>query len=412
MRSVLVALLVIALALIVVLPSRADSKETVLHAFMEDDNGAYPLAGVILDAAGNIYGTTSLAGANGAGTVFELVPSVTGWSLTVLHTFNGTSDGGNSHAGLIFDKSGRLYGTASSGGTYDSGTVFQMTPSASGWQYRVIHAFRGGNDGIGPSGELLFDGKGVLFGTTASGGSNRCGFGCGMVFTLKRSPSGKWTERVLYRFQGGKDGAGPVGSLVFDAAGNAYGTTAGGGSNKCNGGCGTAFRLTRTAKGTWKETVLYRFTGKSDGWSPQGGLTFDAMDSLYGTTYLGGNPSCNSPNGCGVEFKLSKHGKETVLHRFTGTAGDGSFPMSRLVLGAGHLYGTTVEGGSSKACEFGCGTVFRVSKTGNLTVLHSFDGTARASPYAPLSLDGAGHLYSTTFEGGSGFAGVVFKLTP
>src|SRR5277367_4162584 len=124
MRSALVALLAV-VALIGVLPARADNKETVLHAFMEDDNGAYPLAAVILDANGNIYGTTSLAGANGAGTVFELAHRATGWSLTVLHTFNGTSDGGNSYAGLIFDKSGRIYGTTSSGGTYDSGTVFQ-----------------------------------------------------------------------------------------------------------------------------------------------------------------------------------------------------------------------------------------------------------------------------------------------
>jgi uncharacterized repeat protein (TIGR03803 family) len=390
-----------------VTPSRAGSQEQVLHSFQEDNNGAYPQSGVVVDSKGNIYGTTSLAGADGAGTVFQLTPA-SGSGFTLLHTFNGTSDGANPRSSLLL-KSGKLYGTTIGAGSSIFGTVFELTPDSSGWTYKVIHSFTGGADGGFPSGDLRSDAKGNFYGTTAAGGGSRnCTSGCGTVFQLNRSPGGTWTEKALYSFQGGTDGAGPSGALAMDRAGSLYGSTVQGGSNQCSAGCGTAFKLSRTSKGAWQKKTLSAFADMQLGWMPYSGLTFDRTGNLYGTTSLGGNLNCNPPNGCGTVFKLNPQGKQIVIHRFVNTDGDGMFPMAGLVLGAaGHLYGTTYYGGT-----YGSGTVFRLTTSGKLATVHDFTGDDGAFPEAPLFWDGAGHLYSTTFEGGTGSTGTVFVVTP
>jgi len=348
--------------------------ETVLHSFAGGNDGANPRAGLIADSSGNLYGTTRGGGGSGClglgcGVVFKLAPSGTE---TVLFSFCPSdfpcSNGASPLAGLIADGKGNLYGTTSSGGAPNAevGTVFKLTPSGT---ETVLHSFPGGSDGNEPHAGLIADAKGNLYGTTFSGGGSGCGgVGCGVVF--KVTPSG--TERVIHSFCPSgfpcKDGINPVAVLTADAKGNLYGTTGFGGGGKACGtefqlGCGTVFKL--TPSGT--ETVLYSFCSKpgcSDGMSPVAGLIADGSGNLYGTTRIGGGSKCNPPFGCGTVFKLTPSGTETVLYSFTGGK-DGAFPLAGLIAdGSGNLYGTTSEGGGSKACENGCGVVFKLTGTG------------------------------------------------
>ncbi len=376
---------------------------TTLHSFGGSD-GAGPSAGLIADAAGNLYGTTADGGATticvptGCGTVFELTPTET---LTVLHSFAVFGDGGVPLAGLIADAAGNLYGTTANGGASSRGTVFELTPT--GAALTVLHSFSStGSDGANPSAGLIADAAGNLYGTTAFGGAGtNCPSGCGTVFKLM--PTGTLT--VLHSF-GGSDGANPSAGLIADAAGNLYGTTADGGAGtNCPSGCGTVFELTPT--GTL--TVLHSFTF-SDGANPFAGLIADAVGNLYGTTISGG------VSGRGTVFELTPTGTLTVLHSFTGS--DGGFPSAGLIADAtGNLYGTTSEGGASANCSvFGCGTVFKLTPTGTLTVLHSFAGSDGETPSAGLIADAAGNLYGTTQYGGASTncgasgCGTVFKL--
>lgn len=397
-------------------PSQCQAQEQVLFSFQEDDNGAYPESAVTVDSNGIVYGTASLAGANGAGTVYKITPDgFGGWTYALIHTFNGTSDGLDPRKGLLLAPTGKLYGVTDLGGTSVFGTAFEMTPNGDAWDFKVIHNFGKGVDASGPSGTLISDAKGNLYGSTyGGGGSANCNLGCGAVYELKRSPSGKWSEKVLYGFQGGPDGTGPIGSLAIDPAGNLYGLTSGGGSNQCSGGCGTAFKLTRTPSGPWQKKILGAFADKAHGWLPYDGVTLDQAGNLYGTTSLGGDVTCNPPNGCGTAFKLNRSGQETVLHRFGQTKGDGTFPMAGLIQGdPGHFYGTTYEGGTNaNGCGAGCGIVFEMNATGKLRILYSFSGPDGAMPAAPLFRDAAGHLFGTTFEGGDSFTGATFEIAP
>lgn len=278
-------------------------------------------------------------------------------------------------------------------------------PSAPGQTFTVIHTFKGGADGAGPNGDLSIgatvDGRESLFGTTANGGSGTCSGGCGTVFKIGRD--GK--EKVLYSFTNTPDGANPNGGLVRDPAGSWYGTTASGGTF----GFGTVFKLDNTNK----ETVLYSFTGGTDGQKPNGSLVRDAAGNLYGTTILGGIVNCDGA-GCGVVFKVDKTGKETVLYSFSGgyRGPDGAWPDAGVIRdAAGNLYGTTNWGGPSVY-----GAVFKI--TGDQeTVLYGFsDEPDGRYPTAPLLEDAAGNLYGTTELGGQGNCyaglgcGIVFKL--
>ena len=350
--------------------------ETVLYSFGGSPDGASPYGGLISDSAGNLYGTTVYGGA-GAGTVFKLSPSGTE---TVLYSFTGGSDGAYPYAGLIADSAGNLYGTTFGGGASYAGTVFKLSPSGT---ETVLHSFAW-SDGALPYGGLIADSAGNLYGTTWNGGSGSCG----TVFKL--SPSG--TETVLYSFTCGIDGAYPYAGLIADGAGNLYGTTSGGGASYA----GTAFKL--SPSGT--ETVLYSFTGGTDGGHPYAGLIADGGGNLYGTT--GGGGALNA----GTVFKLSPSGTETVLYSFACSA-DGASPYAGLIAdSAGNLYGTSLGG-----CAASNGTVFKVTPSG-MTVLYSFTGGADgALPYAGLIADSAGNLYGTTYSGGTAFVGTVFKLT-
>src|SRR5215472_13944033 len=298
--------------------------------------------------------------------------------LTTLYSFT-SGDGANPGAGLMADPAGNLYGTTFNGGASGQGTVFQLGPSGN---MTVLYSFTGG-DGSHPRASLIADAAGNLYGTTINGGANDAG----TVFQL--TPSG--ILNVLYSFTGGSDGALPWAGLIADAAGNLYGTTYGGGAS----GQGTVFQL--DPSGTL--TVLYSLTGGNDA-SPWSGLIADAAGNLYGTTEGGDGP--------GEVFQLTPSGILNVLHNFTGR--DGAIPHGGLLFdGAGNLYGTTHNGGASAAY----GTVFQLTPSGTLNVLHSFTGGSDgAYPEAGLIADMAGNLYGTTASGGSGGQGTVFQLTP
>jgi uncharacterized repeat protein (TIGR02543 family) len=371
--------------------------ETVLHSFGNGTDGAYAYAGLIFDAAGNLYGTTSGGGAYDGGTVFELTPTAGGgWTETVLYSFgNGTDGNGPSWAGLIFDAAGNLYGTTQGGGVYTScnssngcGTVFELTPTAGGgWTEQVLHSFNGnGTDGFYPQAGLIFDAAGNLYGTTQFGGNfggNCYTFGCGTVFELMPSRGGGWTEKLLYNFTGGTDGAEPYAGLIFDAAGNLYGTAAYGGTHYyCYTGCGTVFELTPAAGGGWTAQVLHTFGNGADGQNPTASLIFDAAGNLYSTTTGGGTYL----DGTAFELTPTAGGgwTETVLHNFNNNGADGVWPEASLIFdAAGNLYGTTYGGGVYTSCNnyVGCGTVFelQVPATYSLTVSTTGNGTVTST---------------------------------
>jgi uncharacterized repeat protein (TIGR03803 family) len=292
---------------------------TTLYSF-EGASGEYPVAGLAVDAAGNLYGTTQQGGAHGLGTLFKV--DNTGKE-TVLHSFKGgKSDGAFPGAGLIIDKNGVVYGTTTLGGASNLGTVFEIKTTAS-----LLYSFTG-KDGAYPVAGLVADRAGNVYGTTQQGGSH----GYGTVFKL--SSAGK--ETVLHSFAGVPDGVYPSAGLIRDAKGNLYGTTQLGGGASQNDG--TVFKVDAAGK----ETVLYRFTyANGDGAYPIGGVVRDGAGNLYGTASDGG------ANGVGIVFKLDKTGKETVLYSFGTNKGDGIYPFAGLVRGAnGNLYGTAELGGA------------------------------------------------------------------
>ena len=389
----------------------------VLHSFAPSgSDGVASLAGLTVDRAGNYYGTSSSGGAYNAGAVFELSPNESGgWTEKVLYSFqpNGR-DGTSLEGGLVIDASGNLYGTTLQGGSHSyGGTAFELSPQQDGsWAETVLHSFGGGTDGFGPNSGLVSDAHGNLYGTTINGGIH----GSGTAFELSLRQGGGWTETVLHSFNevDGADGANPYSSLVSDSAGNLYGTTNYGGIHYD----GTVFELAPRQGGGWTETVLHSFNFNGiDGFSPQAGLILDAAGNLYGTTQYGGIHSCVGGQGCGTIFELSpRQGggyTEIVLHSF-GNGTDGQFPYAALILDVNsNLYGTTANGGIH-----GYGTAFKLSpRQGGgwtETVLRSFDvtGPYGAGPYGALVLDATGNLYSTTSLGGDHAVGTIFELSP
>jgi uncharacterized repeat protein (TIGR03803 family) len=335
-----------------------------LHTFSGSD-GDSPSAALIFDAAGNLYGTTASGGPlrEALGTVFELSPTANGnWTHKILHTFTQVQVGRGVHpaGALIFDGAGNLYGTTVSGGAgCDCGTVFKLSPSTSGdWGETELHRFNIREGGI-PFSELIFDAAGNLYGTTVGDTTMR---DHGIVFELSPPPSGgKWTFQILHKFKGDPEGSNPSGGLVFDAAGNLYGATTYGGINHS----GTVFELSPVAGGGWKEQVLHNF-GFGDGLLPYGRLLLDSSGNLYGTTSAGAGASgACFDRGCGTVFELSPNGDGpwtgSVLLRF-GSAVHGYAPVAGLIFdAAGNLYGTTEHGGAYGATKghYG-GTVFQL----------------------------------------------------
>jgi uncharacterized repeat protein (TIGR03803 family) len=321
-----------------------------------------------------------------------LISATAAWSSSkekVLYSFPGGNDGDLPSSGLVVDNGGNLYGVAG-GGTQNAGVVYKLTPGAGGaWTESVIYNFTGGSDGKDPMSDLVFDALGNLYGTTEFGG-----LGYGTVFKLAPNSDGTWTESVLYSFTGGSDGGLPRAAVIFDQGGNLYGTTSSGGSKM---DLGTVFRLT-LGSGGWTESVLYSFVASSDGYTPVAPLVFDKSGHLYGTTSLGG------PNGGGVVFKLtpSSNGwKETILYGFG--AGNEGVPYAGVTFHGGRLYGTVSGNGD------GVGGVFELSHTtSGWTEKMLYAG---GGPAAGVTFDKAGNLYSTTDSGGAHRKGTVFKLT-
>jgi uncharacterized repeat protein (TIGR03803 family) len=425
----------------------SDYSESVLYTFCNSEDhvcgdGAGPVAGVIADAAGNLYSTVSVGGANNAGAVFELTPpSSPGgiWTETVLYSFcsvtvpKNCEDGYEPYAGLVMDSAGNLYGTTYGGGANDRGTVFELMPPppAGGiWTEKVLYSFCSVSayclDGAEPVAGLVLDPAGNLYGTTEDGGST-VDSNAGTVFEVYATGG----ETVLYSFCSKfinsecYDGNLPVAGLIRDAAGNLYGTTEYGGET---GAGGEVFKLAPPAApgGTWNLTQLYSFctnrgtSSCTDGSSPEAGLVQDAEGNLYGTTFAGGT------NNGGTVFEVYAAGGEKVLYSFCSVGEfctDGYEPQASLILdAAGNLYGTASVGGDNgEGSLYEDGEVFEVYATGGETDLYSFCSVVTAtgycsdgaSPSAGLLLDAAGNLYGTTYmDGGNYGLGTVFELKP
>jgi uncharacterized repeat protein (TIGR03803 family) len=414
-RKRLLTLGAVMLVVIIVMPvlspgAWAQSTYKTLHKFSGGADGDVP-SGVIFDRAGNLYGTTSLGGALGYGVVFELMPNSNGtWTESVLYQFMGGHDGAYPSSSLMFDGAGNLYGATEGGGDPDHctvnsldgcGVIFELTPNSNGtWTESALYQFTGGNDGAFPAADLIFDGAGNLYGTTSGGGARFNG----VVFKLSPSTSG-WTESVL-RSLARRDSF--PGSLIFDAAGNLYGTSGG------LGYPGAAFQLKPTSTGGWTYHLLHRFTGGNDGSMPNGPLIFDSAGNFYGTTGGGG------VYGYGNVFRLTPNSNggwtEHVLHQFTGGK-QGAQPAAGLTHDAtGNLYGTTYYGGNLSNCSSGCGVAFELAPNSDggwkEIVLHTFLDYPGAHPAAGLVLDTAGNLYGTSVGDSTTTFGSVFEIAP
>jgi uncharacterized repeat protein (TIGR03803 family) len=401
-------------------PPPPPSPSSAIHTFAGyATDGAYPKAGLVKDASGNFYGTTLNGGNNnyhtssGDGAVFKVTSS---GAESIIWSFGSSTDGWSPQFGnLIIDAGGNLYGTTNRGGSYDSGTVFEVSPNSSGgWNEAVLWSFGGPGDGAKPFARLAQDGPGNLYGATTAGGASNLG----TVFKLSLGGSGGWSEIILYSFGGTPDGSSPRGVIV-DGSGNVYGTTFSGGANNW----GTAFELSPPpiSGDPWTEKVLWNFGAGLDGKMPLGSPIMDGSGTLYGTTLVGGAYMAVGTQGCcGTAYKLAPQSGgtwgETILWSFGNpkSKGDGQEPQAGLLLDTGgNLYGTCYTGGSS-----GSGTAFKLVKplSGSAwaeSILWNFaNGADGAGPSSDLVLDSSGKLWGTTYSGGVSAKGTVFKIAP
>ncbi len=390
-----------------------------LYTFTGYSDGALPEGALIFDAEGNLYGTTAAGGAFGGGTIFELSPNSDGsWTRTILYSFNYPTDGGSPTGARLMDQHGNLYGTAQQSGiqngncTVGCGTVFALVKQGDTWKYSILHSFHGMPDGALPSGTLVADAAGNLYGTTVSGGADDvCFEGCGTVFQLSKTSKG-WKEQVIHTFTNAfLDGAYPAGTLAIDRAGNLYGSTSIGGLT----GYGTVFALRNTGTGIWTENILYNFCSQvdcADGNAAAGGVTL-ANGRLVGNAQNGGGTGFY-----GSFFDLTPSPKEWNINYFNFDITAGAAPISPVLYSGGNFYGVTEQGGNQNlACNliYGDGVVYEVKGNGtNLseTVLYSFSGSDGCGPVGGLVADKNGNLFGTTMFGGSANDGVVFELTP
>jgi uncharacterized repeat protein (TIGR03803 family) len=378
-------------------------KETTLATFRGQTGPNSPSSHLVADSAGNLYGTTLWGGGGckgqGCGSVYKLTPSSTGYTEQVIYAFKGIPDVENPTS-ILIDSSGNLYGTSFTGGAYNSGTVWELSPSGSTWTETILYSFGGYSGDTGSAASLVTDGTN-FYGVGEGGAA----YTDGAVFELSPSASG-WTESILYSFTGGKDGGGPD-SLTMDTAGNLYGATVAEGDSTCSGlfgtGCGTVFSL-QPSSGSWVLHLLYTFHGTKgpNGAQPFGGVVLDASGNLYGATYAGGI------NEQGVVYELSPTsvGEWTlsVLHRFTNGT-DGSEPTGGLTIDrAGNIYGAA-DGQLATSPS----SVFRLSKSSTggwiFATIYPFGDGANAA--APSYFDTSGNLYGTTGLG----QGTVYELT-
>jgi uncharacterized repeat protein (TIGR03803 family) len=336
--------------------------------------------------------------------VFALALSAWATTEKVLWNFAGGSDGSEPWSNyFISDAKGNLYAATAAGGTYSAGTVFMLSPAGKG---TVLYEFTGTNgDGNGPHGRLAFDANGNIYGTTQGGGTN----GTGTVYRLSPKSGGGWTEKVIYNFSAtGADGTAPSAGMTIAADGTMYSTTPDGGAF----GAGAVFSLKKTSKG-WKQTVIQSLNGSSNGGFPYEGLMMDTAGNLYGAAPTGG------ASGQGVIYRLSHTKKgwvDTVLYSFTGQNGDGAglYWIDLISDKSGNIYGATSFGGTN-----GTGTVWELvysetKKTYSESILYEFGASGSGDgndPYGGLAMDIKGNLYGTTLYGGPSNIGTSFKLT-
>lgn len=409
-------LLAVVFVLLTIPSAFAASAEQVLYNFCSQPNctdGSGPYLGnLVFDSAGNLYGTTEYGGADNVGVVFELSSNGQGWEETVLHSFaNDGTDGNKPYSGVIFDKSGNLYGTTTVGGAHNDGTIFELSPGANAtWTEKILHSFNDdGKDAAAPYAAPVFDSAGNLYGSSDAGGAHYVG----AVYELMPGANGKWTEKTLHSFDdSGKDGWLALTPLIFDSSGNLYGTTLLGGSDDN----GIVFELSPGANGKWTEKILHSFNSNGkDGYESYGGLTFNSAGNLFGTTVSGGK------YGPGTVFELipGSNGKwtEKILHNFITNPSDGSYPYGTVIFdSAGNLYGMTYAGGSGPG---GPGTVYEMSVNDKgkwrEKILYNFctannciDG---AYPYGGPVFSTAGSIFGYTSAGGANGDGVVFRVT-
>ena len=379
LRNVLMLTLLAAVSVAAIQSAQAQT-ETVLHSFTGGVDGSTPYAGLVRDIKGNLYGTTLAGGPSGVGTVFKITPAGTE---KILHSFTGGADGGLPYCDLILDTLGNLYGATNRGGANNAGTVFKVTPTG---KETVLHSFiNTTRTGVGAGTGLVLDAKGNLYGTNITDGAAFRG----TVFKI--TPAGKYV--VLHTFNG-LDGGLPNGNLIFDPAGNLYGTTGEGGPLS-NGG--TVFMLTPARR----LKTLYNFNQGIEGINPVGGLVRDAKGNLFGVTFDG-----SSFGTRGGVFELTPAGNKIDLYSFTGGSDD-QFPDAGLVMDAlGNLYGTTLGGGGVRS-----GSVFEITAAGAQKTLYLFTGGVDGGiPSSRLVVDAKGNLYGTTRFGGAAGLGTVFKV--
>ncbi len=379
-----------------VFPARAATIVT-LDSF-NGTNGTFPVAALIADAAGNLFGTTQNGWTSNAGTVFEIVNTGGSYGSPVTLTKFTGSNGTNPTSVLLIDSAGNLFGTTYAGGASNKGTVWEIAKTGSSYSSpTTLASFSGSGNGMNPIDGLLVDAAGNLFGTTSGGGSS----GVGTIFELPKSGSLYGSLSTLLTFTG-SNGSNPHGGLIADAAGNLFGTTIGGGTSND----GIVFELPKSGSSFGSLLTLGTFSG-SNGIAPYAMLTADSAGNLFGTTLSGGASSH------GTVFELAKSGSSygslTTIASFTGS--NGADPLAGLLIdGAGSLFGTTWHGGTSNV-----GTVFEIAKTGStygsIAVLASFNGTNGSVPYGTLIADAGGNLFGTTSGGGANSDGTVFELT-
>ena len=397
--TILTILFVLALILLFAQSAQAQTF-TLIHNFTGGGDGAQPQTGLTKDAAGNFYGT-------GGNTVFKLKRSGSSWVLNTLYTFQG-----GIYGRVAIAPDGTLYGTTMYGGT-GSGTVFHLVPlptapktAVAPWSETDLYLFTGGSDGKYPESDIIFDQSGNIYGNTYMGGdSQACDDGCGVVYKLSRSGGG-WTQSVLYTFHS-SDGLSPWSGVIFDKAGNLYGSALEGGQYYA----GEVYQLSPSGSG-WTMHVLYTFTGGADGRHPNGGLIFDPFGNLYGGCELGGIPS-----NAGTVFELTpSNGSWTfsTLYSFPECAYPNNYcggPAGMTMDAAGNLYGATYLDGA-----YGYGNIFKLTHSGGgwiYTSLHDFTGHADGGyPNSPVVLDASGNLYGTAWVGGSYGEGVIWEITP
>ena len=383
---------------------------TVLHTFTGSNDGASPFATLTMDAAGNLYGTAEAGGSQGAGTVFKLTNRSSGWLLTTLYSFTGGEDGAQPRSSVIFGPDGRLYGNTYAGGNPicgGCGTIYSLRPQPQAcasancsWQESTLYQFPDAQDGQAfPWGNLLFDAAGNIYGTTLAGG--------GIVYKLSPGLQG-WTYQTLYSFVYSEQARQPYAGVISDTAGNLFGTTYGGGSNDdCwqLQSCGTVFELS-PAGSSWVLTIIHDFDG-NDGGLPIGGLISDRFGNLYGA------------NSMGVIYMLSPAGGSWSFSNLATVEitcdvwilGPSCGPWDTLAMGAdGSLYGTSRASGL-----YAYGNVFRLTPSNGGWIyddLHDFtNGSDGSAPIGGVTLDASGNLYGTTAGGGSAGVGVVFEIT-